>query len=63
MKVYKQLKRKAKLKLTNVNLQSVNDEHLEVKGRINLDFDLNGIKLNHDCYAVKNVNGNLNLEK
>ena len=58
--MYKQLK--GRPKLTNVNLQSVYDEHFEVKGRINLDFDLNGIKLNHDCYAVKNVNGNLNWE-
>ena len=61
LNVYKSLKQKPKITNHFVNLQSVNGESLEVKGRVNLDFELNGTKLNHDFYLVKNMNRNLIL--
>ena len=59
MNVYKALKVKPKITNHFVNLQSVNGESLEVKGRVNLNFEMNGTKLNHDFYLVKNMNRNL----
>ena len=59
MNVYKALKVKPKITNHFVNLQSVNGESLEVKGRVNLNFEMNGTKLNHDFYLVKNRNRNL----
>ena len=59
MNVYKALKVKQKITNHFVNLQSVNAESLEVKGRVNLNFEMNGTKFNHDFYLVKNMNRNL----
>ena len=59
MNVYKALKVKPKITKKFVNLQSVNGESLEVKGRVNLNFEMNGTKLNHDFYLLTNMNRNL----
>ena len=61
LNVYKSLKFKPKITNHFVNLQSLNCESLEVKGRVNLNFELNGTRLNHDFYLVKNMNRNLIL--
>ena len=61
MNVYKALKTRPKLTNATIHLQSVNGENLEVKGYVNLDFDLNGTKLNHNFYVVTSMNRNLIL--
>ena len=55
-KFYKSLKEKPILRKCNANLQSVDSGTLKTLGKVNLNFEIKGLKLSHDFFVVEGIN-------
>lgn len=60
-KIFHALPNVAKLKKSDVHLQSVNGGSLEIEGKVDLTFQIGGLTMSHPFYVVQGMNRNFIL--